>query len=98
MRLLDQPNVVPFKNCFYSTTEKNKVYLNIVLEYIPETVYRVSRHYSRRTQHIPILYTQLYTYQICRALNYIHSVIGVCHRDIKPQNLLSIVLYNNLRS
>ena len=26
--------------------------------------------------------------QICRALNYIHRVIGVCHRDIKPQNLL----------
>ncbi|RCV33066.1 hypothetical protein SEVIR_2G345500v4 [Setaria viridis] len=27
-------------------------------------------------------------YQICRALAYIHNCIGVCHRDIKPQNLL----------
>ena len=26
--------------------------------------------------------------QICRALCYIHNGIGVCHRDIKPQNLL----------
>eukprot|EP00897_Mesotaenium_endlicherianum_P006608 jgi/Mesen1/5976/ME000302S04975 len=26
--------------------------------------------------------------KICRALAYIHSGIGVCHRDIKPQNLL----------
>ncbi|XP_074588901.1 shaggy-related protein kinase alpha-like [Curcuma longa] len=25
---------------------------------------------------------------ICRALAYIHGSIGVCHRDIKPQNLL----------
>ncbi|KAL4339140.1 hypothetical protein GQ457_08G022880 [Hibiscus cannabinus] len=31
---------------------------------------------------------KLYTYQICRGLNYLHNVIGVCHRDIKPQNLL----------
>ncbi|KAF9621264.1 hypothetical protein IFM89_018481 [Coptis chinensis] len=26
--------------------------------------------------------------EICRALAYVHGVIGVCHRDIKPQNLL----------
>ncbi|KAK9273770.1 hypothetical protein L1049_018580 [Liquidambar formosana] len=88
MRLLDHPNVVQLKHCFFSTTEKDELYLNLVLEYVSETVYRVSKHYSRMNQHVPIIYVQLYTYQICRALNYIHSVIGVCHRDIKPQNLL----------
>ncbi|XP_059651467.1 shaggy-related protein kinase epsilon-like [Cornus florida] len=88
MRLLDHPNVVQLKHCFFSTTEKDEVYLNLALEYVSETVHRVSRHYSRISQYMPIIYVQLYTYQICRALNYIHNVIGVCHRDIKPQNLL----------
>jgi len=39
-------------------------------------------------QRMPLLYVKLYTYQICRSLAYIHGVVGVCHRDIKPQNLL----------
>ncbi|KAJ8541915.1 hypothetical protein K7X08_016781 [Anisodus acutangulus] len=88
MRMLDHPNVVHLRHCFYSTTEKNEVYLNLVLEYVSETVYRVSRHYNRVNHDMPIIYVQLYTYQLCRALNYMHNVIGVCHRDIKPQNLL----------
>ena len=27
-------------------------------------------------------------YQMCRSLAYLHAV-GICHRDIKPQNLLT---------
>ncbi|KAK5810744.1 shaggy-related protein kinase theta isoform X1 [Gossypium arboreum] len=88
MRVLDHPNVVRLKHSFFSSTEKDELYLNLVLEYVPETVHRVSKYHSRMNQHMPILYVQLYTYQICRALNYLHHVIGVCHRDIKPQNLL----------
>ena len=166
--------------------QKDEVYLNLVLEYVPETVYRVARHYSKSKQTIPILYIkvrmlivkacwlnsvtvikskstryihywkvnwaafymcllsskwqflpkililkswcfgnklrfgshlmlvkmvtlskcivnevtwfwikkkdvffslQLYMYQLFRSLAYIHS-LGICHRDIKPQNLL----------
>lgn len=88
MRVLDHPNVVRLKHWFFSTTNKNELYLNLVLEYVPETVYRVAKHHSRMNQHMPLIHVQLYTYQICRALAYIHGVIGVCHRDIKPQNLL----------
>ncbi|KAG5002558.1 hypothetical protein AAZX31_10G009900 [Glycine max] len=88
MRLLDHPNVVTLKHCFFSTTEKDELYLNLVLEYVPETVHRVIRHYNKMNQRMPLIYVKLYFYQICRALAYIHNCIGVSHRDIKPQNLL----------
>ncbi|KAJ7298385.1 hypothetical protein O6H91_09G117100 [Diphasiastrum complanatum] len=88
MRLFDHPNIVALKHCFFSTTDKDELYLNLVLEYVPETVYRIAKHYNRMNQRMPLLYVKLYAYQICRSLAYIHGGIGVCHRDIKPQNLL----------
>jgi glycogen synthase kinase 3 beta len=36
---------------------------------------------------MPVLEVKLYIYQLFRSLAYIHSQ-GICHRDIKPQNLL----------
>ncbi|ELT92281.1 hypothetical protein CAPTEDRAFT_158117 [Capitella teleta] len=88
MRKLEHHNIVKLKFFFYSSGDKkDEVYLNLVLEYVPETVYRVARHYSKSKQTIPILYIKLYMYQLFRSLAYIHSC-GVCHRDIKPQNLL----------
>ncbi|KAH8108483.1 Pkinase-domain-containing protein [Phellopilus nigrolimitatus] len=88
MRLVSHPNVVDLRAFFYTNGEKKEeVYLNLVLEYVPETVYRASRHYVKLKQSMPILQIKLYMYQLLRSLAYIHSV-GICHRDIKPQNLL----------
>ncbi|KAK3829130.1 MAG: Pkinase-domain-containing protein [Benniella sp.] len=87
MRLVSHPNIVDLKAFFYSNGEKEEVFLNLVLEYIPETVYRASRHYSKIKQTMPMLQIKLYMYQLFRSLAYIHA-LGICHRDIKPQNLL----------
>ncbi|KAF3555816.1 hypothetical protein F2Q69_00011755 [Brassica cretica] len=65
MRLMDHPNIVSLKHCFFSTTSRDELFLNLVMEYVPETLYL-----------------------IFRGLAYIHAAPGVCHRDLKPQNLL----------
>ncbi|CAD7698340.1 unnamed protein product [Ostreobium quekettii] len=87
MRLLDHPNIVRLQHCFATRKEDGETYLHLVLEYIPDTVYRICRHYSKNASRIPILYTKIYVYQMCRALAHLHKM-GICHRDIKPQNLL----------
>ena len=67
--------------------KKDEVYLNLVLEFVPETVYRASRFFNKMKTTMPILEIKIYIYQLFRSLAYIHSQ-GICHRDIKPQNLL----------
>jgi hypothetical protein len=40
MKVVDHPNIVKLKQCFYSHTEKDETFLHLVLEYVPDTVYR----------------------------------------------------------
>ena len=39
--------------------QKDAVYLNLVLDYVPETVYRVARHYSRAKQTLPMVFVKV---------------------------------------
>lgn len=69
MRLLDHPNVVKLKHSFYSSAEREDVYLNLVLEFVPDTVYRIIKHYSKRAQ---------VRAQLC-------ALGGKCHARRRPQ-------------
>jgi len=57
------------------------------MEYIPESLHFTIQQHSKAGQTIPFLLAKLYCYQICRAISYCHQR-QICHRDIKPQNLL----------
>lgn len=88
MSSLDHPCVVQLKHCFHSKGEKvDDVYLNLVMEYVPETIHRTLRNHTKAKKLVPIMYTKVYMFQVARSVAYIHS-LGICHRDIKPQNLL----------
>ena len=89
---------VQLKSCFYSNGDRgaDELFLNLVLEYIPETVYGMTKMYSDRREQMPIVCVLLYVYQLCRALAHIHA-LGICHRDIKPQNLLVDPVTNILK-
>eukprot|EP01006_Ploeotia_vitrea_P032409 TRINITY_DN64626_c0_g1_i1.p1 TRINITY_DN64626_c0_g1~~TRINITY_DN64626_c0_g1_i1.p1 ORF type:complete len:428 (-),score=-16.57 TRINITY_DN64626_c0_g1_i1:14-1297(-) len=82
------PYVVQLRHYFITKGSKgDDVYLNLVLEYVPETMYSVAKQYSRAKEPFPILLAKIYMYQLARSLAHIHGM-GICHRDLKPQNLL----------
>merc|ERR1711865_185964 len=88
MKMLDHGNVTTLHHYFYTEGEKpDETYLNLVLEFIPETIYMICRRHSKAKQFMPIDRVKMYSFQLLRSLAYIHA-LGVCHRDIKPQNLL----------
>ena len=88
MKSLSHPNIVSLRHSFFTPgTKPNDVYLNLVMEYVPDTLYRIVRNYRQTNECLPLISIKYYSYQILRSLEYIHS-LGICHRDIKPQNLL----------
>jgi len=86
MKMLDHQNCVKLLADFTEQT-KGQVFLNLVLAFVPKNLYQVCDSFVQAKQKMPHLHIKLYTFQLCRSLAYIHS-LGICHRDIKPQNLL----------
>lgn len=91
MRLVKHPNVVALRDYFYTNGDmhQEEVFLNVVMEFVPETLHRVCREYTKRHMFMPIALVRVFMFQLLRSIGYLHLPnVNVCHRDIKPHNLL----------
>lgn len=53
------------------------MYLNLVLDYVPETVYRVARHYSRAKQTLPMVYVKVPSFVVLH-----HHMTGIIQSNL----------------
>jgi serine/threonine protein kinase len=91
MRILNHPNVVALKNYYYvnGDTRPDDVFLNVVMEFVPDTLHRCCRNYVRARQYTPMILVKVFLFQLLRSIGYLHlPSVNVCHRDIKPHNVL----------
>jgi len=88
MQELKHPNVVELKSAFHVPGEKPREnYLNVVMEYCRETMQNLMSHYAKSRRTFPYELVQIYTYHMLRGVAYVNAK-NICHRDIKPPNLL----------
>lgn len=87
--LFGHPNIVKLHGAFVMAAQKNGQLetLNLVFEYLSDTLHRVIKHYNVINRRMEAFYVKLYQYQIMRGLNFMHSR-GIVHCDLKPQNCL----------
>ena len=65
MRMMDHPNVISLKHRFFSTTSADELFLNLVMEYVPESIHRLSKFYTNTNQSMPLILVKLYMHQVC---------------------------------
>ena len=80
------PAIISVFQMFY-TSKKDGKYLNIVMEYLPASLHDVIHKHQLQNKRISEADIAYYSMQLMRACSHI-SRMKICHRDIKPQNIV----------
>ncbi|CAN3372217.1 hypothetical protein DIURU_004246 [Diutina rugosa] len=90
LRVVNHPNIVSLQFFFdkqSSNSNDPTVYQNLVMECLPSNLQHEIKHYRQSKYTIPYPHMKAYTFQLARAMLYLHG-FGISHRDIKPSNIL----------
>ena len=92
MQKLNHPNIVQLLSFYYTKAnipkaKSDDVFLNCIMDYVPETLSILISKNKHNGTKFPSSLLKVYSYQMLKSIGYLHS-IGICHRDIKPQNIL----------
>lgn len=68
--------------------QKDEVYLNLVLDFVPETVYRVARHFNKAKSIIPIIYVKVIFFFFLR------RQVFVLFLNISQEYIFTSLLWN----
>jgi len=84
LKMINHENCVKLVDVFYTSEDggTNKKFQNIVLEYHPQTLFKVIHDRGCTPQ-----FTRVLFHQLCLAIQHIHER-RICHRDITPSNVL----------
>ncbi|WKY08465.1 hypothetical protein Q1695_007747 [Nippostrongylus brasiliensis] len=80
---LNHPNVIRLLYS-YRTRYSDNTCFSLIFEFFPLNLYQYLKKHNRR---IAIIETKMFAWQLFRGQYHLYRA-GICHRDIKPQNLL----------